>query len=355
MTEMRPPQARTAPAEPLVLREPSPPQLETTIEALGQALLTPVERFYVRNHGPYPEVDAEAWRLAVAGLVRHGRELSLADLRAFPTHDVAATLECAGNGRTAFHPQPPGIPWGPGAVGTAVWSGVRLADVFDAVGVDDAAAHVWFEGDDRDTSGEPRYVRSLPLAVARERVLLATHMNHTPLTREHGAPLRAIVPGWYAMASVKWLTRVAPVREAATGPEMTQSYCYWTQVDGAWRSTPVEHIRVKSMITTPLEGAVVPAGALRVAGFAWSSTLVTRVELSADGGDTWRDATLESPLGPHAWRAWHAELRVAPGPVTLLARATDQAGQVQPPGLTWNRDGYGGNAWTRVRVSAVPA
>lgn len=345
--------ARPAPA-PLVLREDAPPQLEATLEALDGRPLTPVESFYVRSHAGTPQIDPHAWRLALGGRVRGERRLALEALCALPAHEQAVTLECAGNGRTAFDPPAPGIPWGPGAVGTARWSGVRLADVLDLVGVADGAAHVWFEGADLGDSGAPCFERSLPLPLARERVLLATHMNGQPLTAEHGAPLRAIVPGWYAMASVKWLTRISLEPVPATGAEMTQSYCYWREHEDGWRATPVTEIRVKALITRPLEGGRVPAGTVRVAGFAWSAGRVARVQVAADGAP-WRDATLEPEIGEFAWRAWHAELTLAPGEHAIAARATDAAGATQPGRVDWNRDGYGANAVTRVAVTVVPA
>jgi DMSO/TMAO reductase YedYZ molybdopterin-dependent catalytic subunit len=307
--------ARSAPA-PLVLREHDPPQLEATLEALDGQPVTPVESFYVRSHTGTPRIDPHAWRLAMGGAVRAERRLTLEALRALPAHEQAVTLECAG--------------------------------------VTGGAAHAWFEGADLADSGAPCFVRSLPLALARERVLLATHMNGGPLTPEHGAPLRAIVPGWYAMASVKWLTRISLEPMPAPGPEMTQSYCYWREHADGWRATPVTEIRVKALITRPLEGARVPAGTVRVAGFAWSAGPVARVQVAADGAP-WRDAALGHAIGPYAWRAWHAELTLAPGAHTIAARATDAAGATQPERVDWNRDGYGANAVTRVAVTVVPA
>jgi DMSO/TMAO reductase YedYZ molybdopterin-dependent catalytic subunit len=341
----------TTPGAGLVRRGDSPPQYEATLDALAGGPITPVAAFYVRTHGETPALDPAAWRLALDGRVRHPRVLSLAELRALPAHRMAATLECAGNGRTFFHPAPPGVAWGPGAVGTAQWTGVRLGELLEAAGPMPDAAHVWFEAADRNAAGDPLFLRSIPLAMALDGVLLAYAMNDAPLTPEHGAPLRAIVPGWYAMASTKWVVRVRVENAPARNEFMAPGYHFIEERDGGTVATPIETMRIKSLIVTPRDGDRPPAGAVRVEGYAWGGRPAARVDVSADGGRTWTEAALGTPLGTHAWRPWSIELALPPGAHTLMSRATDAAGAVQPMQARPNAEGYGYNAVHPVRVT----
>lgn len=315
--------------------------------------LTPTDLFYVRNHFEVPDVDPDAYELDVGGAVEKDLSLTLDDLRDLPQRTAVVTLECAGNGRRAMEPAPPGTPWDDGAVSTAAWTGPSLAAVLDRAGVQDDAVEVLCTGLDRGQAGgkERPFERSLPLPRARDPdVLLAHTMNGEPLPPDHGAPLRVVVPGWYGMASVKWLDRLTLLDEPFDGWFQTDRYVYRDddgQVEG-----PVDRVRVKSLITEPADGATVPAGTVEVAGRAWGGADVAEVEVRADDGP-WVRADLGDPVGPHAWRRFVVDLELAPGDHVLASRATDADGDRQPLDVPWNAHGYGNNAVVPVRVRAT--
>jgi len=349
----RPDAARPAPGQ--IVRSAWPEQWETALEALGRSALTPSESFFVRNHFGTPRVDPLAFRLEIVGLVRSPLRFTLDALRRMPRTRTIVTLECAGNGRARFgRAEIAGTPWELGAVGTAAWSGVRLAEVLSRAGVREEANHVWLEGADSALHPhEPKFLRSIPLEKALDDVLLADAMNDVPLTPMHGAPLRAVVPGWYAMASTKWLTRVSLEGRPCDGPYMNESYRYVTQEGLPAASPAVTEIRVKSLIVEPPAGSRVPRGTQHVRGFAWAGPGgVARVEVSADGGHSWINAALE-PAAPGAWRPWHVPLSLDAGPAELMARATDGAGVSQAPEASYNLGGYGNNAIHRVLIEVL--
>ncbi|MCU1612749.1 MAG: Sulfite oxidase [Frankiales bacterium] len=333
----------------LVVRSLCPLNAETPPEELGRAELTPSELFFVRTHGAIPRVDVGAFRLSVDGDVRSPLTLSLPELRArFTRATVTATLVCAGNRRNELRPLPAGIPWGPGAIGTATWSGVRLRDVLLAGGLSSRAQHVAFTGLD-DTGGE-RFAGSIPIAKAlAAEVLLADMMNGAPLPREHGFPLRAVVPGYIGARSVKWLTAISVTPEASASAFQRQDYVL--------HGTPLGELQVTSAICRPASGTVVETG-LRAEGYAAGTggCPVTRVEVSADAGRTWSPATLHGWPPPWTWRLWHADLQLRPGAHELVVRATDSSGATQLVEMdpTGNPHGYLNNAWHRITVVAVP-
>ena len=302
--------------------------------------VTPVEQFYVRNHFPVPDLDPVTWRLRV------GEELlALGDLESLPQRTVLATLECAGNGRSYLEPPVKGVQWGIGAVSTGEWSGPSLADVLGAAGARDAP-HVHLIGADRGIAGgrETDFARSLPREKALEPdTLVALRLNGEPLTPEHGAPARVIAPGWYGMASVKWLVAIEPRDEPSVNYFMVEDYT--RRVDGG--RAPLDWVEPKAQIARPAENATVPAGRLTVFGAAWSGRApVARVELSADGGASWSEATLEGPVARWAWRLWRWEWDAKPGERSLLARATDALGRTQPDRPDLSAPGYL-NHWVR--------
>ncbi len=319
----------------------TPPDLLATAEGLT----VPTERFFVRSNGPVPTLDPEAWRLRVSGAVRRELELSLAELRAMPRRTLTAFLECAGNSRTAFAPLPEGTPWRNDAVGNATWEGVPLGAVLDLAGVAEGAVDVVAQGGDF-----PEMRRGLPLPVARDpETLLALRMNGADLTVAHGAPVRLFVPGWAGIASTKWLVGLEVLDRAFAGFWNADNYVFWTAAGEAVR--PIREMPVKSVITSPVEGATLAAGRRTVTGYAWSGHgRVASVEVSTDGGATWRAAALEDGGGRRAWvrfaRGWEA----APGEARLRARATDERGLTQPAGPEWNAKGYQMNGVHEVRV-----
>ncbi len=312
--------------------------------------------FYVRTHFDVPAGDEEALRLRVGGAVERPLELTLEELRGRPTRTLEVTLECAGNGRRLMDPRPGGTPWGLGAVSTAAFTGTPLAGVLEEAGLAPEAVELVAAGaDEGELPGGDRgpYARSLPLEAARAPdVLLAWAMDGEPLPPEHGAPLRLVVPGWYAMASVKWLARLEVVTEPFLGPYQALRYVYVGE-EGTPHRLPVTRTRVRSLIARPADGASLRAGEeVVLAGSAWSGLRrVERVEVSTDGGGSWAEAELGEPAGPHAAAPWR--YRWTPrsaGSAELVERATDDAGDRQPLASRWNRFGYGNNVVHRVAV-----
>lgn len=340
---MTPAPGDPAPAPGLIPRDSLLPNLEFPFRDLNSRV-TPTECFYVRNHFPTPALTAGGWSLTVGGAVLHPLRLGLEELRSLPSRTVTATMECAGNGRTFLSPRPRGVPWELGAVGTARWTGVPLSAVLERAGLPEvvAAWEVVLEGADRGVMTEPvpspgeiSYARSVPLAKALDDVLLAHEMNGEALTPDHGFPVRAVVPGWYGMASVKWLTAVRVVPGPFLGYFQTVDYAYWEEKDGLPpQLRPIGPLQLKAAIARPAPREVVPCGVTyEVTGAAWSGEAdVARVEVSMDGGCTWADAEFLDPPMPHVWRRWRFRWQTpeGPGSRTLLARATDTRGRTQP-------------------------
>jgi DMSO/TMAO reductase YedYZ molybdopterin-dependent catalytic subunit len=343
----------------LVVVNVRPPNAESPAAALAHAV-TPAEAVYVRTNFGVPDAGAVGDHLAVGGAVAAPLRLSWDELRAMPQHTVTATMECAGNDRLALRPMPEGEPWRTGAVSTAAWTGVRLAELLRRAGVRDDAAEVLATGADagpRADAGTPdpvRFARSLPVADAlAPDTLVALAMNGAPLTPAHGAPARLVVPGWYGMASVKWLTRLDAL-DPRDGPYAGyfQRRRYVYDDGGARAVRPVTRQRVKSMIVAPAEGARVPRGAVTVWGWAWSGEApIAEVAVAHAGGGAWQPARVEPGPSPHAWTRWEATVRLdAPGRVVLRSRARDAGGAAQPEVPPWNRLGYGNNAVRAVVV-----
>ena len=334
----------------LVVHRTHPLNCETSIPALIGGVVMPNARFYVRNHFETPRLDPVSWRLGVQGLVERPLRLSLRDLHNMRSETLVATLECAGNGRSAFDPPADGEQWQLGAVSTAEWTGVPLAEILDRAGLTPQALEILFRGADQGNAGEPagpiRFERSLPVTDAgHSGSLLAYAMNGEPLPLEHGYPLRLIVPGWYAVASVKWLTEIEVIGSPFTGFFQTKRYVYETQRNGTVAREPVRLQQVRSVITQPFAGQEVTAGDLVVRGVAWSGAApIEKVEISIGSGP-WQHARLIGQRHRHSWQWWELLTCIDnPGETTLRARATDLAGRTQPERPHWNRLGYGGNA-----------
>jgi DMSO/TMAO reductase YedYZ molybdopterin-dependent catalytic subunit len=344
----------------LIVVTDDPLNCETPTPAPSSGLLTPSDRFYLRNHFPIPVLDEAAWRLSVSGLVREPLELSLDELKKMPADTFVATLECAGNGRALFSPPTDGAQWQLGAVSTAEWAGVRLDEVLERAGIGAGASELIFRGADRGTvdgSAEPiSFERSLAVDDARESgALLAYSMNGEPLPVRHGAPLRLVVPGWYAVASVKWLTDIRVTSAAFDGYFQTDHYIYERQQGDTVIREPVRMQRVRALITEPSSGQWHSGGDLTVSGVAWSGAApIARVEVSVAGG-AWQEARLIGESSTHGWQRWEHLAQVSrPGETTIRARATDLAGHTQPARPEWNRRGYGGNFIHEVRVLLEP-
>ncbi|HYH78605.1 MAG TPA: sulfite oxidase [Longimicrobium sp.] len=344
----------------LISRGEDPPNLEMPFSTLDE-WITPNEQFYVRCHFPIPEIDAGSWRLTVEGAVASPLELSLDDLRDLPVHTVVATLECAGNGRSFLQPRAKGLAWDTGAVGNARWTGVLLRDVLERAGLRGDAVEVILEGADRgmvkDTPRPPceiHYARGVPLAKARADVLLAFAMNDEPLTPEHGFPLRVVVPGWFGMASVKWLQRVVVTDAPFNGYYQSIDYTCWEERHGVPTLVPLAEMKLKAQIARPAMHEVVEADTLyRVHGAAWAANVpVAAVEVSSDGGRSWAAAELLGEPVENAWRFWQFEWQTpgVPGRCTLIARAVDANGRTQPARRVQEHGTYVINHWLPVEV-----
>jgi len=315
-----------------------------TILAAQTGVVTPNDRHYVRNHFAVP---GHPGRLEIAGAVGRPFSLAMTELARRPQTTLLVTLECAGNGRRYLDPPAPGEPWGLGAVGTAEWTGVPLADLLDEAEPAAETVEIGVSGADHGTPAavgrEIGFERSMPLDLART-ALVALQMNGQPLPPDHGAPIRLIVPGRYGMASVKWLTRVAALTEPLRGFFQVDRYV----IDGR----PLGPIAPRAVIVSPADRDHVAAGPQLVRGYAWSGAgSIVAVEISFDGGSAWRAAELGQLAGAAAWRPWRFEWRPdRPGRAVILARATDSAGDRQPLDQVRNSLGYRNNAARPVAV-----
>jgi DMSO/TMAO reductase YedYZ molybdopterin-dependent catalytic subunit len=341
---------------PLILHSDYPEDLETPVHYLT-SWQTPNDVFFVRQHLPVPEVKADSWRLVVNGKVSRTTQLSLSELKQFPQHSVAATLECAGNGRANFEPKVPGIQWKSGAIGNAEWQGVRLADVLDRCGADRSAGFVEFDGADVGIAATPDFIRSLPMRKASHpTTLIALQMNGQPLARLHGSPARLIVPGWDGASWVKWLVRVTVQDQPGEGFFMMPAYRFPKHnVEPGSAAPPedleiIEGMPVKSLITSPQHQSKTRFGPLSIKGVAWAGEeKISRIEVSTDGGSRWQAAEIDSQNLNFAWVLWkYAWKPSRPGYHTVMSRATDSAGRVQPVAPVWNPSGYLWNAVDKI-------
>ena len=350
----------------LIVHEQVPFNAETGLAALAEGPLTATDAFYVRGHGAVPDIDPASWRLRVHGVVERELHLSLETLReVLLERELTATLQCAGNrraGLVAIRDIPGEAPWGPGATGTATWTGVALADVLALAKPRPEAEHVGFDGADLCPEAKPaqRFGGSIPLDKAcRREVLLAWAMNGEPLPAVHGAPLRVVVPGYIGARSVKWLERI----EVRTRPWQGyfQHVVYrllpedGVPAPGAGMSLGL--VALNSDVLSPANGQIVAAGPVAVSGYAFAGgdRHVARVDVSIDGGVSWRQAELLEDLGRWAWRQWRITVDLAPGEHEILVRAWDSSAATQPEdeAALWNPKGYVNNARPRIRVQAV--
>lgn len=344
----------------LIVRQADPVNLESPFGALD-GFITRNEDFFVRCHFPIPEITRDTWRLSISGEVQQSLEFTWEELRALPATTLTATIECAGNGRVFLTPKVDGAQWERGAVGNAVWTGVRLAEVLQRAGLKASAREIILTGGDHGEiesaprpGGEIHYARSLPVTKANDDVFLAWQMNGQDLTPAHGFPLRAIVPGWYGMASVKWLSEIRAIADTFNGYYQSVDYAYWQREAGEPSLVPITEIQVKAQIARPGPAERVPfRQTYLVRGAAWSSEAqITRVEISLDLGKHWQQARLDEKTDLHAWRlwdfAWRPEQR---GRATLMVRATDAKGRTQPTHRDADRGGYMVNEVLGVDVS----
>jgi DMSO/TMAO reductase YedYZ molybdopterin-dependent catalytic subunit len=339
-------QTDRVPDRDLVVLSEDPLNAETKLDELGGSIV-PAGRHYVRTHFLIPIGPRE---VLISGAGRSRRSVTMEGVRALPPRTLAITLECAGNGRKFLDPPVPGEQWGLGAVGTAEWTGATLHSVLERDWTS-SAVEVLFRGADegipKDLGRHIAYERSLPIDVARrEDILVAYAMNGRPIPREHGGPLRLVVPSWYGMASVKWLAEIRLLERPFDGFFQTDRYV----IDGR----PLRNIEPRAVITSPPDGADVPIGnAVLVRGYAWSGRAsLERVELIEGGGEPIASSTLPAARAPYAWREFAFRVSLGPGEHVLAARATDREGHTQPLSPRWNELGYANNAVrpSRIRV-----
>lgn len=321
--------------------------------------ITPIPHFFVRNHMHMPAtLDGATYQLTIRGEVSSALKLTLADLHKLPQHTVTNTLECAGNGRGFQEPPVPGVQWQRGAVGTARYSGPRMKDVLLQAGIKPTGRHVAMRGLDEVPGKVPPFIRSIPVDKAMHSdTLLATHMNGVPLPKYHGYPVRALVPGWIGAASTKWLSEITVLDMEFEGNFMKPAYRMprHRALPGSEvrveDTDPITVLQVKSVIVSPEDGAKVQRP-LHIRGAAWAGEAnIKRVEISTDGGASWRDAVVGSEHARYAWRFWSFDWKPArPGEYVIQSRATDDQGRMQPEAAAWNPGGYLYNACDRVRV-----
>lgn len=367
----------------MIVHSRRPYNAEPPRSALAGSFRTPLEAFYCRNHGDVPRPNVSTWRLTVDGQVREPFELSLGRLRSeFDHHTLTATLQCAGNRRTGLaevRDIPGESRWGPGATGTAEWTGARLRDVLIAAGVQPEAAHVAFGAPDVSDIADPPQSFGASVGIDKAmsgEVLLAWEMNGRPLPAAHGAPVRVLVPGYIGARSVKWVDRITARKTPSQNYFQAISYRLLPpdgdpSTPGPESAMPLGPVALNADILDPDDGQFVAAGLTEVTGYAFAGggRRVVRVDVSADGGRSWRQAELfrdwgrqderdqdqRGQTGEWAWSQWRAILDLAPGSTEIVARAWDSAGAAQPehPGPLWNPKGYVNNSWARVRVHAA--
>ena len=308
-------------------------------------------QMYKRNNFAIPQHAPEGFAVRIPG--HPERHFGIADLASYPLKTTSMVLECAGNGRTLMNPVPDGTPWGLGASSVIKVSGVALNEVLDDM--DESVVDVVFTGADRgvvEPEGEVSYQFSLDRATALSPgPLLVTHIADEPLTQAHGAPVRLIVPGHYAMKSVKWLIGIEGLRKPFSG-HFVNKYRYYS--DSSEREgAPVGRIQVRSVISAPLEGSVIAPGPTVVKGSAWTGHgEIDRVDISVDEGDTWDAAALEPGESSLSAARWSITVDLSPDITSIISKATDSTGATQPMASRWNRNGYANNVAHRVSVTA---
>ena len=345
----------------LIPRSISPENLEAPIMALN-TWITPNHLFYVRNHLNSPVLSPNTWELSIDGEVDNPLIYTYDDLNKMPQKSLFVTLECSGNKRSLYSPPTPGEQWEFGAIGNAKWTGVPLADLLNEASLKETAVEILFRGSDigqrPDLPGQFQFERSLPIdkALAAE-TLIVLQMNDQPLPQKHGFPLRLLVPGWYGMASVKWLEQITALKTPFKGPFQAIDYVYLPQENDYPNATPVTEIKINSMITQPSPGLQIPKGFYTIRGMAWAGkNMIIQVDVSTDGGATWSKAKLTSPEHEKFnWTLWEYVWSIKlPGKHTILSRAVDSQGNIQPMKAAWNAKGYANNSIHQVNVE-VPA
>ena len=353
---------------PLIQRAFRPPNFETPLAELATPF-TRNDAFFVRYHlMVIPQVDAATWRLQVGGAsAQRPFSLSLPELQSgFQYVSLAAINQCAGNRRALFSPRVPGVQWGTGAIGNALWGGVRLRDVLRKAGIASDALEVVYRGSDSAVLPEtPAFIKSLPIERALdENTLIAFEMNGETLPHWNGAPVRLVVPGWAGTYWVKHLTDIRIEPKAFDGFWMRGGYRLPTGLFPGPRfgtqetaeTTPITEMLVNSLIISPASAAHLRRGErAELSGWAWDGGAgIAAVDVSIDGRKSWRAATLGPDLGRFAWREFRMPIDTSrPGPIVLAVRARSRSGATQPDKMTWNPSGYHDNVVQTVAVEVA--
>jgi DMSO/TMAO reductase YedYZ molybdopterin-dependent catalytic subunit len=342
----------------LIVHTERPQNLETPLDYLDR-LITPTQAFFVRSHFGPPSLQPKR-SVIVEG--KKKVELGADDLRKLKTVKVTAVLECAGNSRGMHRPRVPGVQWTHGAMGQAEWTGVRLADVLERVGVPEGATTVMVQGADAPPGPKvPRFARGIPLERALDpSTIIALKMNGELLPHAHGAPMRLVMPGWTGNHWVKWLRSIRVQTDVVGGFYMEKAYRMPKSpiAPGAALNPadtdPVSLLALRSVIARPTEGAKLAPGSVEIAGVAFTGDAgIDRVEVSLDDGKEWIKAQLEGERAPGRWQVFRHRFDAKPGGHAICARAFDSSGRAQPEEATWNPSGYLWNGWHRVRFEVA--
>jgi DMSO/TMAO reductase YedYZ molybdopterin-dependent catalytic subunit len=349
----------------MILQRTRPPLLETPMEVFDRGVFTPNNQFYVRWHWAVipTSVDVTTFKLAVRGHVNQTLSLSLDNLRGLPQVELAAVNQCSGNSRGYYEPRVPGAQWSHGAMGNAVWTGVRLKDVLDRAGVKAGAVQVRFNGlDEPVVPDAPDFKKSLDIDHARDgEVMIAYAMNGEQLPLLNGFPLRLIVPGWYSTYWVKMLSDIEVLDKPDDNFWMAVAYTIpdtphasITPGQTGVKLVPINKMVPRSFFTSVAGGATLPAGNAALRGIAFGGDSgVAKVELSADGGKSWQPTTLGKDHGKYSFRQWETNIPLAKGGHVFMVRCTNQAGDVQPDAPNWNPSGFMRNVIETVQVAAI--
>lgn len=353
----------------MIIHTTDPVNGEPPVEALRENFITPQRLFYIRNHGDVPDIDPDAYKLIINGLVEKEITLDLDTIKnKYPKRTVMATLQCAGNRRTQlieYAPVPGEVPWAEGAIGNAVWSGASLRDILNDAGVLENGLFVEFFGAE-DVIRHDKNVgfgASIPIDKAMSGdVLLAYEMNGKPLEPTHGFPVRSLVPGYIGARSVKWLTRVTLLDHPSENYFQNHAYQLFPSHESAetvdWHSgIQLSELAVNCVITSPGSGQIIRDKNFIVKGYAMSGGghVISRVDVSTDNGETWKVATIVQGGQKWAWSFWECSISLPEGEHVIIARAFDSAANTQPEEVkhVWNFKGYMNNAWQRVPVVVI--
>ncbi|MDB5095209.1 MAG: oxidase [Candidatus Eremiobacteraeota bacterium] len=351
---------------PLMVLTPRPPQLETPFAVFDQGVFTPNDAFFVRWHlADIPTgIDAATHRIRVGGAVGKPLSISIADLQRMPAVEIAAVNQCSGNSRGFFEPRPAGGQWQDGAMGNALWRGVRLKDILDRAGLAASAKQVQFHGLDKPTlPATPDFRKALDVDVARgDDVIVAYAMNGKPLPLLNGFPVRLVVPGWYSTYWVKMLSDITVLDHVDDGFWMKTAYRIpdtpkhsVAPTDVGFATIPINRMVVRSFVTNITDGASLKAGRTAVRGIAFDGgSGIKSVEVSSDGGATWTAAALEADYGKYSFRRWNAVVNLDGGKTYALAcRAFGNDGGAQTATPIWNPGGYMRNVIQQYKVSVA--